>query len=175
MRTSVALIGFMGAGKTAVGRELAARLGKEFIDLDTLIEQKAGRTIPDIFREDGEIAFRELEIDAARELGGRKNTVIACGGGIVLNKINVDRLKKECIIVYLKASPSALLRRTSGDKTGRPLLPKSGRAAEIRALLGYRRPYYERAADITIDTSRTGVEAVVRKIMEELDGYEGNG
>ena len=77
--------------------------------------------------------------------------------------------------MYLKASPSALLRRTSGDKAGRPLLPKSGRAAEIGALLGYRRPCYERAADITIDTSRTGVETVVRRIVEELGKHEGNG
>ena len=92
MKSSIALIGFMGTGKTAVGQALAERLGKEFIETDTLIEVKAGRSIPEIFRRHGETAFRELEIEAIKEIAGRDNAVIACGGGVVLNKINIDRL-----------------------------------------------------------------------------------
>ncbi|NQT04591.1 MAG: shikimate kinase, partial [Dehalococcoidia bacterium] len=92
MKSNIALVGFMGTGKTDVGRLLAGKLGKDFIELDELIEQKAGKTIPEIFQQDGEIAFRELEIEATGEAAEKKNAVIACGGGVVLNQINVDRL-----------------------------------------------------------------------------------
>ncbi len=172
MKTSLALIGFMGTGKTAVGRALAARLGREFIELDALIEQRAGKSIPEIFRQDGEIVFRELEIEATREIAGQKNAVIACGGGIVLNKINIDRLREECIIVYLTASPGIILKRTSADESERPLLMASDRASQIRELLRFRRPFYERAADIKVDTSKLDIGSVAEKIIEKLREYE---
>jgi len=89
METNIALIGFMGTGKTAVGQLLAKKLGSRFFELDLLIEQKAGKSIPDIFQQDGETAFRELEIEVTKEISKDKNLVIACGGGIVLNKINI--------------------------------------------------------------------------------------
>jgi shikimate kinase len=173
MKTSIALIGFMGAGKTAVGRVLAARLGKELIELDSLIEKKAGKSIPDIFQQDGEIGFRELEIEVAKEVANKKNAVIACGGGIVLNKINIDRLRKECIIVYLAASPVIILKRTSDDKNERPLLDVANRTAQIRELLRFRQPFYERAADIKIDTTRLDIDSVAERIMEKLREDEG--
>ena len=97
--------------------------------MDALIEKKAGKSIPAIFRDEGEIRFRELEIEVTREVAGRKNAVIACGGGIVLNKINIDRLGQECVIVCLTASPAVILKRTSGDKDGRPLLAVKGPGA----------------------------------------------
>ena len=172
MKTSLALIGFMGTGKTAVGRVLAARLGKEFIELDSLIEQKAGKTIPEIFQQDGEIGFRELEIEATKEVADRKKAVIACGGGIVLNKINIDRLRQECVIVYLTASPAIILKRTSEDKNERPLLKAPDRASQIRELLKFRRPFYERAADIKIDTSKMNIDSVAEQIMEKLKENE---
>jgi shikimate kinase len=168
MKTSIALIGFMGTGKTAVGKVLATKLGREFIELDYLIEQKAGRSIPEIFQQDGEIGFRELEIEATKEVANKKNAVIACGGGIVLNKINIDRLRKECIIVYLMASPSIILKRTSGDENERPLLAVSDRALQIKELLRFRQPFYQRAADIKIDTSRLNIDSVAERIMEKL-------
>ncbi len=168
MKTSVALIGFMGAGKTSVGRALAEKLGKEFLDLDALIERKAARTIPEIFEQDGEIGFRELEIQVTREVAGRRNAVITCGGGIVLNRINVDRLKKEAVIVYVKASPATILRRTSADGNERPLLNTPDRASRIREMLRFRRPFYKLAADITIDTTRLDIDSVVRQIIEKL-------
>ena len=167
MRSSIALIGFMGMGKTAVGKALAERLGKEFIELDALIEQKAEKTIPEIFKQDGEVIFRELEIQAAKEVSQRKNVVIACGGGIVLNKINIDRLKKGCLIVCLTASPRVILKRTSGDEN-RPLLKVVDRTSEIERLLKFRKPFYERAADITINTSRLSIDSVVEQIINKL-------
>ncbi len=175
MKTSIALIGFMGTGKTAVGKILAEKLGKEFIELDTLIEKKAGKSIPAIFRDEGEIRFRELEIEATRDVAGNKNTIIACGGGIVLNKINIDRLGKECVIVGLTASPAVILKRTSAEKDGRPLLAVADRARQIVELLKFRRPFYQRAADITINTSRLGPESVALRIIIKLKENESYG
>jgi shikimate kinase len=172
MKTSIALVGFMGTGKTAVGRVLAARLNKAFLEIDALIEKKAGKTIPEIFRRDGEIGFRELEIEVAREVAGRKNAVIACGGGLVLNKINVDRLKKECIMVYLTASPAVILRRTSGDENERPLLAVADPVAQIKELLRFRRPFYERAADMRIDTSKLSIDSAAEEIIRKLNEDE---
>ncbi len=167
MKTNIALIGFMGSGKTAVGKILAAKLNKRFAELDSLIEHKAGKSIPEIFDQDGEIAFRQLEIEVTREVSRSKNQVIACGGGIVLNKINIDRLKDETVIVYLTASPGAILKRTSADKNERPLL-KNNKAVTISQLLRFRKPFYERAADIKIDTSKLDINAVANKIIARL-------
>jgi len=168
MKNSIALIGFMGTGKTVVGKVLAERLGKEFLEMDALIEQKAGKTIPEIFQREGEEAFRQLEIEAAKQVSQRKNVVIACGGGVVLNKINIDRLKKESLLVYLTASPEVILRRTSSDTSERPLLKADNRALAVKELLRFRKPFYERAADITIDTSRLDVDSVVAQIISKV-------
>jgi shikimate kinase len=174
MKTSVALIGFMGTGKTAVGKVLAARLGKRFIELDDLITQKAGKSISDIFKQDGEIVFREFEIEVVKAVAGTKNAVIACGGGMVLNKINVDRLKKECIFVYLTASAGVILKRVSNDAGRRPLLAVPNRLERIRELARSRQPYYRQAADIIINTSRLSIKLVARRIEEELKDDESN-
>lgn len=174
MKTSIALIGFMGTGKTAVGKLLAARMGKEFIELDSLIEQKAGKSIPEIFQQDGEIGFRELEIEVTKEISGKKKAVIACGGGIVLNKINIDRLRKECTIICLMTSPRIILKRTSDDKNERPLLTVTDRASQIKELLRFRQPFYERSADIKINTSKLNTDAVAEQIIKKLREYERN-
>jgi shikimate kinase len=174
MKTNVALIGFMGAGKTAVGQMLAEKLDKKLIELDSLIELKAGKSIAQIFQEDGEIAFRQLEIEVAKEVAAGKNQVIACGGGIVLNKINIDRLKEEGIIVYLTASPERILQRVSSDNSVRPLLKKGNKALTIRELLEFRQPFYERAADIKIDTSKLDIEDTAELIIARLKEYEGD-
>jgi shikimate kinase len=102
----------------------------------------------------------------------KENTVIACGGGIVLNNINIDRLRLECVIICLTASPSIILKRTSTDRDGRPLLAVSDRLRQIKELLKFRRPFYKRAADIIVNTSRLRPEAVARVIIEELRKYE---
>ena len=172
MKTSVALIGFMGSGKTAVGKVLAEKLNRRFVEMDSLIEQRAGKSIAGIFAKDGEIAFRQLEIELTREVARGKNQVIACGGGIVLNKINIDRLKDEAVIVYLSASPAIVLKRTSAGKNKRPLLLSTNKAATIGELLRFRKPFYERAADITIDSSKPGIGAVADEIIARLKENE---
>ncbi|MFH1003721.1 MAG: shikimate kinase [Chloroflexota bacterium] len=174
MKTNIALIGFMGTGKTAVGQALARRLGKALVETDALIVQQAGKPIPDIFAQDGEIAFREMEIAVIKDVAAGKDQVIACGGGVVLNKINVDRLRESGVVVCLTASPGTILRRTAKDANGRPLLVTPDRAGRVGELLRYRRPYYQRAADITINTTRLGIEAVADKIVSRLGEHAGN-
>jgi len=175
MKTSVALIGFMGTGKTTVGKMLAEKLGRQFIELDEVIENKAGKSIPDIFKQEGEIVFRELEIEVTKDIAGRKNVIIACGGGLILNKINVDRLKQECIVVYLTASLGVILKRTSNDAGKRPLLAVPDRSRQIKELLKFRRPYYRNSADIIVNTSKMSINTVVHRIMEELQDNESFG
>ncbi|MCD6452792.1 MAG: shikimate kinase [Dehalococcoidales bacterium] len=174
MKTSLALIGFMGAGKTAVGKALARKLGREFIELDSLIEQLAGKTIPFIFQQDGEIAFREFEIEAVRQVSPREGVVIACGGGVVLNQINIDRLRNKSVIIYLTASPKVILKRVSAGSTERPLLKVTNPALTIQKLLEFRQPFYERAADITIDTSTLNIDSVVKQIIARITKSEGS-
>jgi len=173
MKTSIALIGFMGVGKTAVGKALAKKLDKEFIELDALIEQQAGKSIPEIFQQDGEVAFRELEIEVTKEVSKKKKLVIACGGGIVLNKINIDRLRNESTIVYLTASAKMILERVSGGSGERPLLKAGNRDLKIEELLRFRKPFYERAADIKIDTAKLNIAAVAEQVIMKLKEDEG--
>jgi len=168
MKTNIALIGFMGAGKTAVGQLLAKKLSRRFFELDLLIEQRAGKSIPEIFQQDGEIAFRELEIGVAKQVAGEEYSVLACGGGIVLNQINIDRLREGARIIHLTATPGVILKRTSGGKNERPLLDVPDPTSRIKELLKFRKPFYERAADITINTSRLDVNTVAEQIIEKL-------
>ena len=172
MKTNVALIGFMGVGKTVVGQALAKKLNKEFAELDSLIEHKAGKSINDIFQQDGEITFRELEIEVTKEVAKRKNLVIACGGGIVLNKINIDRLRNESVILYLTASLKVNLKRTSNEEEERPLLKTPNKALGIQELLRFRKPFYERAADMEINTSKLAINSVAEQIISKLKDNE---
>ena len=173
MRSNIALIGFMGTGKSVVGKILAERLNKEFIEMDSLFERKAGKPIPKIFQQDGEVAFRELEIEIAKEVSVNEKQVIACGGGIVLNKINIDRLKEDSVIVYLMASPRVILKRVSDGGEERPLLNVSDPVQAIQELLRFRKPFYERAADIIVNTSRMSIGSVAEKIIRKLKEDEG--
>ena len=172
MKSNIALIGFMGTGKTVVGGVLAEKLGRSFVELDSLIEQRVGKSIPDIFQKDGEIAFRELEIEVTKEVSKDNNLVIACGGGIVLNKINIDRLRENARMVYLTASPEAILKRVSSEEGQRPLLEVDNPTLTIRELLGFRKPFYERAADITINTSKLDINSVAEQIINKLKDDE---
>ncbi len=168
MKTNIALIGFMGTGKTAVGRLLAEKLDRKFFELDWIIEEQAGKTIPEIFKDNGEIVFREYEIAAAKSVSGESRCVIACGGGVVLNKINIDRLEVNGVIVYLTASPAAIVKRTSKEKGARPLLAVENPARTIGELMNYRKPLYDRAADITINTTSQNIEGVAGEIIRKL-------
>jgi shikimate kinase len=166
-KNNIALIGFMGVGKSAVGKELAAKMGKQLIETDSLIVKKAGKSIPEIFQ-GGEIAFRELEIEVIKEIFDKNDQVIACGGGVVLNKINIDRLRQKAVMIWLTASPATILKRVKEDGANRPLLKTNSTIEDIRSLLKFRMPYYERAADIKIDTKGVTIDEVVKQILIKL-------
>ncbi|MBN2239360.1 MAG: shikimate kinase [Dehalococcoidales bacterium] len=173
MKNSLALIGYMGTGKTLIGRILAERLDLNLVETDRLIEQRAGITIPELFEREGETGFREREIAAVKEITGEGFSVIACGGGLVLNRINIDRLKENCVIVYLRASPKTILKRVSGEAGQRPLLEVEDQLKTITEMLKFRRPLYERAADITVNTTGISPNEVADKIILKLEQYEG--
>lgn len=173
MRKNVALIGFMGSGKTSVGRALSKKLGLRFIETDEIVEKDAGKPIARIFSEDGERAFRRLEAEAVSRSSEAKGAIISCGGGVVTNPDNVAALKRNCIIVLLRASPEETLRRVGNGKS-RPLLRAKDRLARIKALAKSRKNYYESAADILVDTDGINVGKVASLIAENLGNYDGN-
>ena len=163
-------MGFMGTGKSEVGRRLAQRLGRAFVDTDRLVEERAGKRIATIFAEDGEPAFRTLERAAVAEAAGRGGPVVAVGGGAVLDPENVRCLRAAGVLVYLTARPEIIMGRV-GDGSNRPLLQGDPRAAVAR-LLTERGPVYAAAADITVDTSGRTAGEVVGEIQRALAGSE---
>jgi shikimate kinase len=172
MKSNIVLIGFMGTGKTAAGQVLATRLCRKLKEVDAIIAKTAGKSIPDIFRDDGEIYFRELEIRAVKKAATGKKQVIVCGGGVVLNTINVDRLRATGVIVNLIASPEIILKRTSRDGSTRPLLSVKQPAERVRELMKIRKPFYDRAADFSVNTSKLSIDAVADKIIDRLKNDE---
>ncbi len=151
---NIALIGYRGSGKSAVGKLLAARLGMAFCDTDELIVAQAGKSIREIFAAGGEPAFRALERDAVAQAAAQDNTVIAAGGGVVLDPANVAALKRNAKIVWLSAPAEVLYQRITADITSqhtRPNLTASGGLEEVKRLLALRTPLYQSAADITVD------------------------
>jgi shikimate kinase len=165
MKTNIALIGFMATGKTSVAKSLANKLGKKYVSTDDLIVKKANKSIPKIFEDDGEIKFRELEIEIVKTVSEMDNIVVDCGGGIVLNWINVARLKENGIIILITASMERILERSSSD-TERPLLNVQNTREKIVELLKFREPFYERAADVIIDTTNLSIVDSVTKILD---------
>ena len=172
MKSNIALIGFMGTGKTAVGQVLATRLHRKLIEVDSVIKKIAGKTIADIFRDDGEIAFRELEIKAIKNAAAGEKQVIACGGGVVLNTINIDRLQATGVVINLTASPEIILERLAQDGDNRPLINVNWPPERIKELMQFRKPFYDRATDITINTSKLSIDAVADKIIDRLKNDE---
>ena len=163
---NIYLVGFMGTGKSAVGRELAKKQKSRFIDLDELIELKEQRSITDIFAREGEAYFRRLESRVLKEVAKEKNFVVGCGGGIVLNKNNIKTMKDTGIVICLSAKPEVILKRVCGC-THRPLLNVDNPKERIGLLLKLRSPYYA-LADKTIDTSRLSIKEVTAKILKLL-------
>lgn len=161
---NIYLVGFMATGKTAVGRILARKMKWHFLDLDDLIELRYKGTISDIFAKEGEIYFRRIERRTLREISKEKKFVVACGGGIVLGKENIEVIKQTGKMICLTASPEIILKRTQGY-SHRPLLNVADQRERIEALLKFRQPFYAQA-DYIIDTSDSSVEEVARKITQ---------
>lgn len=167
MKTNIILVGFMGAGKSLISRELAALTGREIITTDGMIEKAGGRSISDIFREDGEEHFRKLEKQAVASACAQEQVIIDCGGGVVLAPENIARLKETGVVFYLSATPEEIYRRVK-DETHRPLLDTDDPMARIEGLLAQRRSFYEQA-DHIIDTNGR----LPRDICQEILGLMG--
>lgn len=158
------LIGFMGSGKTTFGKELAKRQGMDFLDTDEYIEKQAGKTISQIFAEDGEEAFRQLEQDVLEEFREHlHNTVVATGGGMPLRKENARLLKEIGTVCYLTAAEREIYERVKGD-TGRPLLQGDNPYGKICSLMKERKPLYEAVCDKVIDTNSNDMEAIMEAV-----------
>lgn len=160
---NIILTGFMGSGKTEVGKMLAQRLGYAFLDTDKLIEEKTGKSISEIFREEGESSFRELETEVIKGLSGITGYIISTGGGIVIREENILSLKNIGLVIWLKASPESIFKRISPE-THRPLLNVENPLEHIKKLLSIREQFYSRA-DFSIDTDGLEVDKVVKAIL----------
>ncbi len=160
-RKNIVLCGFMGCGKSTVGRALAEKFSAEFVDMDSLIERRENATVAEIFRKKGEEAFRRMETEAALELSGRSGLVIAAGGGVLLNPENVRILRRTGVVVLLSVPVETIARRLEGDAT-RPLLLREDRAEFLRSLYRERVPRYLSAADVRVDADAPPEEAAGR-------------
>lgn len=159
---NIALIGFMGTGKSSVGRLVADALSFDFLDTDDLIQTRTGRSISDIFAQDGEPAFRALEHQAVQDLAGRENAVIATGGGLPTHAENLATLKKFCLVVCLWAAPEKIWERVR-HQSHRPLLHDPDPRRKIRDLLAARAPFY-RQADVLINTDLRSAREAAQQI-----------
>ncbi|MDU7338175.1 MAG: shikimate kinase [Clostridium sp.] len=147
---NIVLCGFMGSGKTTVGQVLAQKSGRAFFDLDQYIEQQEGKTVTQIFAEQGEEGFRKLETKAARKLSEQNNLIIATGGGAVLKEENVEILRKGGVLIHLDASLNAVEQRLNG-LDDRPLLQRDDRQEFLRILYAKRIPLYRTAAHLSVN------------------------
>ena len=156
----------MGTGKSSVGQMLASALHFTFLDTDHAIEARAGKTIADIFAQDGESAFREWERSLMQELTQRKNTIISTGGGLAANEANLASLKTHALVVCLWASPEKIWERVR-NQTHRPLLNGPEPLAKIRSLLETRAPFY-RQADVLMNTELRSVREVAYQVLHQF-------
>ena len=160
---NLVLLGFMGAGKTTVGEHLARRLGRPFLDVDHWIEAKLGKPIPQIFQEKGEDAFRRIESEAVAYLAPASGKVLACGGGIVKNPANVERLSQGGLLVCLTATPETVLARV-GHQRHRPLLAGDDPGATIRKLMRERAALYQ-ALPVQVATDGKTPDEVADEVL----------
>ena len=167
---NIALTGFMAVGKSAVGRTLARKLGRRFVDLDKIIEKSEGMKVKDIFSRKGESYFRRAEKQALTAVLFEGEQVIATGGGVVIDEENLRLLREKSFLVCLTAAPEVLLRRAEKSRQ-RPLLEGGDRARRIGELLAQLEKNYAQA-HVAVDTSHLTVEQVVEKIIERFNaGY----
>jgi shikimate kinase len=149
---NIVLIGFMGSGKSSIGRHVASRLGFQFVDTDALLVDRDGREIAEIFAQDGEARFREMETSVLESLAARNRCVISTGGGIVVREENRALLQTLGFTVWLTASEDVIFERVSRNNK-RPLLHTPNPRETVSQLLAVRRPWYAEAAQFTLDTS----------------------
>jgi shikimate kinase len=163
---NIVLTGFMGTGKTEVGRELSNILGWKLIDVDGEIVKAKNMSINEIFSQFGEPVFRDIETEMIKNIAANKNMIISTGGGAVMRQGNMEALRQTGIIVCLTASSDTILKRT-GNSDERPLLKAENPLQKIKELLDFRKPFYEKA-DIMIDTENRTPRQIAEEILERV-------
>jgi shikimate kinase len=171
-RTSLVLVGPMGAGKTSVGRLLAKNLGLQFIDSDRELEARCGASIPWIFDIEGEAGFRAREKDVIADLCSRGSMVLATGGGAVLAEENRRALRRPGIVVYLQATPEQIIQRIGRD-SGRPLLEVENPVAVLKQIIAQRDPLYREVADVVVSAADQDTpQGMAKRVIDTLrEGY----
>lgn len=163
---NIVLIGYRGTGKSVVGKIVADRLKMQCVSMDARIVEKAGMAIPEIVERFGWPGFRDMETEVAREMAGRDNLVIDTGGGVIERPENIDALKQNGVIIWLKATPEAIVSRIAGD-TQRPALTQGKTfTEEVAEVLDRRTPKYRAAARFEIDTDHLSVDQVAYGVIE---------
>jgi shikimate dehydrogenase len=165
---NIVLIGMRGSGKTTAGKILAQKLGRKLVEMDELIAKKAGLSIPEIVEKYGWARFRDIEEEVASEVAGWSNIVNAAGGGVVTREQNMQELKKNGILVWLRAGVETLLERI-GEDSQRPLLAGKTPREDIEITLNERKPLYQKTADLVVDTENKTPEEVAETIMKSLE------
>lgn len=169
------LIGYRGSGKTTVAAALAERLDWPWVDADAELERRAGKSIKQIFADEGEAAFRNLESAVVADLVASDRQVIALGGGAILREENRRAIRRRGKVVWLRAAPETLLARIQADPTTaerRPNLTAQGGLPEIRRLLAERTPIYEACADLSADADSLSPDEIAREILEKIPPEE---
>ena len=164
---NLTLIGFMGTGKSSVGRHLSTLLHFRFIDTDELIESKAGRSVAEIFAQAGEEVFRGIERQVISELTKVRRAVISTGGGVATNSANMESLKTHSLVVCLWASPEMIWERVH-NQAHRPLLQGEDPMSRIRELLAKREPFYKQA-DVLVNTEMRSIKEVAQQVLHQFN------
>lgn len=167
MSNNIFLIGFMGSGKSTIGRFLQKELNMELVEMDARIVEEQGMSINDIFAEKGEDYFRDLESRLVLDLNSEGNTIVSCGGGVVIRPENVENMKKNGTIVFLSATPDTIYERVK-NSTERPILNGHMNVEYIAELMEKRRALYENAADIRIETDGKTKDEICKEIISKL-------
>jgi shikimate kinase len=162
---NIVLIGMRGSGKTTVGKILAQKLGRELVEMDELIARKTGFSIPEIVEKYGWEKFRDIEEEITSEVARRDNIINASGGGVITRERNIAKLKKSGVLVWLQADVDTLVSRTEEDKGRPPLVEGRTRRDDMEITLKERKPLYQKAADLTIDTENKTPEEVSEAII----------
>ena len=167
IKGSLFLIGFMGAGKSSVAAALGNALKREVLEIDQCISEQEKMSIPEIFAQKGEAYFRQCETQLLRDCANREPQVVSCGGGVPMRQENVEAMRACGTVVLLTARPEVILERVKDDHN-RPLLEGHKDVPYISGLMEQRRPHYESAADVTVDTSDLTIQEVCREILERI-------
>lgn len=160
----IVLIGFMGSGKSAVAKALGKKLNLPVVEMDDEIVKIAGKSIPEIFDNDGEIVFREIEMGVAKSLSEKENLIISTGGGVVMNKLNIDYLGKNGVVVYLESAFEEIVKRIGG-RDDRPLFKHPDSA---KSLYKFRVALYQQYANKIQDTQKKSINKIVEELFVDL-------